>query len=241
MFLCFSSGDRYTAAKSCLYHLKNYGFEVWYDYHELILGDHKNEKNFEYAIKNNDYFIVIYSENFFSSPCAIKEEELIFLESKTRKVVIFPLLYGIKFSELPLSYQKKLDNLIYNEIDDNTGTLNSVNQIIAKILIDKINSSEFDITPILSSRNTQNITDTYIKNLLTCYGDIDKSNFNARISILFSISRYIELNCMFDKRNSWLFKILQYLFKFTNLSIEYNHKEIIIAELAIILLLDSVF
>lgn len=44
IFLCFSSGDRYSIVKSCLYHLKNYGYETWYDYHELILGDKKREK-----------------------------------------------------------------------------------------------------------------------------------------------------------------------------------------------------
>ena len=79
MFICFSSADRYTIAKSCLYHLKNYGFSVWYDYHELILGDKKREKNFENAIKSNKYFIIIYSKNLFSSPCAVEEEKLIFV------------------------------------------------------------------------------------------------------------------------------------------------------------------
>ena len=37
MFMCFSSGDRYTVAKSCLYHLKNFGINVWYDYVVLNL------------------------------------------------------------------------------------------------------------------------------------------------------------------------------------------------------------
>ena len=64
IFLCFSSGDRYTIVKSCLYHLKNYGLSVWYDYHELILGDMKREKNFIDAIQTSDYYIIIYSSNF---------------------------------------------------------------------------------------------------------------------------------------------------------------------------------
>ena len=74
IFLCFSSGDRYSVVKSCLYHLKNYGYETWYDYHELILGDKKREKNFEKAIQACDYFIIIYSYNYLNSPCAINEE-----------------------------------------------------------------------------------------------------------------------------------------------------------------------
>lgn len=123
MFICFSSADRYTVVKSCLYHLKNYGFTVWYDYHELILGDKKREKNFENAIKSNKYFIIIYSKNLFNSPCAVEEEKLIFEQAKTRNVVIFPLLYNMKFEELPKIYQNKLENLIYNEIDDATGSI----------------------------------------------------------------------------------------------------------------------
>ena len=240
MFLCFSSGDRYTVVKSCLYHLKNYGIDVWYDYHELNLGDHKREKNFVYAIESNDYYIIIYSKNFFSSPCAIEEEQRIFKEIKRRKIVIFPLLYNIRFTDLPLSYQEKLENLIYNEIDDNTGSLNSVNQIITKILIDKINKLELDNTPSLSSKKFTNISDIYIQKLLYFYDNIEKSNFNARISILFSISKYIEVKFP-NRNNEHLHIILNYLFKFTNLNIEFNHKEIIIAELAITLLLKTIF
>ena len=240
MFLCFSSGDRNTIVKSCLYHLKNYGIDVWYDYHELILGDHKREKNFEHAIKNNDYFIVIYSDNFFNSPCAIEEEQRIFKELEKRKISVFPLLYNIKFSNLPLSYQEKIDNLIYNEINDNTGSLNSINQIITKVLIDKITKSENDETPILSSKNYTKIKEIYVKELLRFYDNIEKSNFNARIAVLFSISKYLELKYP-DEKNEYLYKIVNYLFKFTNLNIEFNHKEIIISELAIMLLLESIF
>lgn len=107
MFLCFSSGDRYTVVKSCLYHLKNYGIPVWYDYHELILGDLKKEKNFEHAINSNKYFIIVYSEAFFKSPCALNEEYRIFSQLEERDIVIFPLLYNIKFRELPIVAKKQ--------------------------------------------------------------------------------------------------------------------------------------
>ena len=135
IFLCFSSGDRYSIVKSCLYHLKNYGYETWYDYHELILGDKKREKNFEKAIQTCDFFVIIYSNNFLNSPCAVNEESLIFTESTKRNITIFPLLYNIKFTELPTDIQNKIENLIYNEITDSTGCIESVNQIVVKILL----------------------------------------------------------------------------------------------------------
>lgn len=241
MFLCFSSGDRYTAAKSCLYHLKNYGIPVWYDYHELILGDCKREKNFEHAIKSNKYFIIIYSKDLFKSPCAIEEEKIIFEQYLKNDAVIFPLIYNMRFEELPLEYRNKLENLIYNEITDSTGTLNSINQIITKILIDKINSSTFDITPTLENIDTNQIVDDYLCELISCYKNISKENFNARISLMFCIIKYIKTKYKIDDENIYLYSITEYLCKFTNLNIEYNHKELIIAELSLILLFRIIF
>lgn len=240
MFICFSSGDRYTVVKSCLYHLKNYGVDVWYDYHELILGDKKREKNFNYAIKSNDYFIIIYSENFFNSPCALEEERLIFDESRERPIQVFPILYNMKFSQMPPVYQNKLENLIYNEIDDSSGTIDSINQIIAKLLIDKINPSTFDLTPSLDQIDIDTETDVYLNETLNMYKQLDKKNFNARISIMYCITKYIDLNYDTKECDKYLFKILYYLFSYTYLSVEFNHKEIIISELALILILRSI-
>lgn len=241
MFMCFSSGDRYTVAKSCLYHLKNFGINVWYDYHELILGDGKKEKNFEYAIKNNQYFLILYSNNLFKSPCAIKEEKRIFNELNTRNITIFPLLYNIKFTELPISYQNKLENYIYNEVDDTKGTLSSINQIVTKILIDKINKTMYDKTPTLSNYSKKNLSDDYIKQLLDTYNHISDENFNARITMLFAIYYYIKCNYGIDQKINYVYKIIEYLFAFTKLNIEHNHKELIIAELSMIILLDTIF
>ncbi len=241
MFLCFSSGDRYNIAKSCLYHLKNYGFSVWYDYHELILGDHKREKNFEHAIKSNKYFIIIYSDNLFKSPCAIKEEKIIFEQSLERDIVIFPLLYNITFSELPVEYRNKLENLIYNEINDSTGSLNSINQIVTKILIDQINPSPFDATPELESISMTDITDPYLCKIISYYMNINKENFNARIALIFCMVKYIQLKYIINNESKYLCTILEYLFKFTDLNIKYNHKELIIAELSLILLIKTIF
>ncbi len=240
MFMCFSSGDRYTVVKSCLYHLKNYGFTVWYDYHELILGDSKREKNFTHAINNNKYFIVIYSKHFFNSPCAIEEEKIIFEQMKKRNIVVFPLLYNIKFSEMPDSYQKKIENLIYNEIDDTTGTINSINQIVSKVLIDKITASTLESTPTINTMCVNAKKDLFLHETIEAYKKVDKKNFNACIAILFCITKYVYSNYKIDKENIYLFKILDYLFNYTSFSVEFNHKEIIIAELALVLILKTI-
>lgn len=239
MFLCFSSGDRYTVVKSCLYHLKNYGIPVWYDYHELILGDLKKEKNFEYAINSNKYFIIIYSESFFESPCALNEENRIFSQLKERDIVIFPLLYNIKFRELPIVYQNKLENLIYNEIDDISGCINSINQIVTKYLIDKLSIPSTAKTPTLYDYDASGINDLYIQELMRDYINIALDNFNARIALLACIFKYIENKTEISEEYRFLSQTMRYLLKFTNFNIEYNHKELIIAELCILNLINQ--
>lgn len=67
---------------------ENYGYETWYDYHELILGDKKREKNFEKAIQTCDFFVIIYSNNFLNSPCAVNEESLI-LQNQLNEILQF--------------------------------------------------------------------------------------------------------------------------------------------------------
>lgn len=240
MFLCFSSEDRYTVVKSCLYHLKNYGIPVWYDYHELILGDLKKEKNFEHAINSNKYFIIIYSEAFFQSPCALNEEGRIFSQLKERDIVIFPLLYNIKFRELPIVYQDKLENLIYNEIDDISGCINSINQIVTKYLIDKLSIPSTAKTPTLYDYDASEINDLYIQELMRDYINIAPDNFNARIALLACIFKYIENKTELSEEYLFLSKTMRYLLKFTNFNIEYNHKELIIAELCILNLINQI-
>lgn len=240
IFLCFSSQDRYSIAKSCLYHLKNYGYDTWYDYHELILGDKKREKNFEKAIQSCDYFIIIYSKNLLNSPCAVNEEALIHAEATKRNVTIFPLLYNIKFNELPFETQDKIENLIYNEITDDTGCIEPVNQMVVKILLDEMGYSEFDFTPSIDSFLLKKIDDVFMKSILLEYLSISKENFNARISILFCVYKYITTNNVLENIPIHYSQTINYLSHYTKLNIPYNHKELIIAELVIINLINLI-
>lgn len=240
IFLCFSSVDRYSIVKSCLYHLKNYGYETWYDYHELILGDKKREKNFENAIQTCDFFIIIYSKNFLNSPCAVNEESLIFTEAMKRRITIFPLLYNIKFSELPYDIQNKIENLIYNEINDSTGCIEAVNQIVVKILLEQMGYNEFDLTPSITYFFIQKLEDAFLKCILSEYLNLSKDNFNARISFLYCVYKYIETNNVLKNIPIHYSKTITYLSHYTKLNIPYNHKELIIAELIIINLLNMI-
>lgn len=53
IFIGYSSKDRYTIVESMVFHLKNYGFNVWYDFHDMYLSDARFETNFEHGIKDS--------------------------------------------------------------------------------------------------------------------------------------------------------------------------------------------
>lgn len=236
LFICFSSANRYTAVKSCLYHLKRYGVPVWYDYHELVLGDDKEKKNFQYAIECAEYFVVIYSKEFFCSPSALREEKLIFKKRKTHDISIFPILYNITINEIPESYQLKISDLIYNEITDATGSLSTINQIVCRMLLKEYQVSEVECTPTLYDLKMYSTDDAFTDFLINRYRTIDPENFNSRATLLLCLFKYLTMNSS-SNIPSHHEKTVEYLTGYTNLNVQYNHKELTILELIVLLAL----
>lgn len=240
IFLCFSSSDRYTVVQSCLYHLKRYGIDVWYDYHELVLGDNKEIKNFQYAIEKSKYYIIIYSPHFFNSPCAVNEERLIFERQSHNDINIFPILFNITIEDLPGEYGSKVSELIYNEITDATGSLNTINQVVCRILLNDYGVSTNSVTPAIATLDHYQYSDTYISCLINKYKKVDPENFNARAALILALFKYITINyeCNIPKHYS---SIVEYLTDYTNFSIRFNHKELTILELIVLICLQKVF
>lgn len=92
IFICFSAKDRYDIAQPIVYHLKNYGIDVWYDRYEMVMGDNRLKKNIEEGAGTSKYAIIILSSNTITSLCA--REEIQILKSRYFKgeVTIFPVL-----------------------------------------------------------------------------------------------------------------------------------------------------
>lgn len=78
LFFCFSSKDRHSIVESILFHLTNYGLPVWYDRHKMLLGDERDNKNFDEGVKACNYSIIILSANTIASECANEEIDLIY-------------------------------------------------------------------------------------------------------------------------------------------------------------------
>ena len=45
LFICFAAEDRYRIVEPVVFHLKNYGINMWYDRYSLIMGDDRIQKN----------------------------------------------------------------------------------------------------------------------------------------------------------------------------------------------------
>ena len=76
-FICFSAKDRYTIAEPVVYHLKNYGIDIWYDRYTMVLGDNRVEKNLKEGAENCTYSLIIISENTIKSKCAMEEINIV--------------------------------------------------------------------------------------------------------------------------------------------------------------------
>lgn len=231
IFLCFSGRDRMTIVQSVLYHLKKYGLSVWYDNHEHILGDNK-DTNYMIGIDESPYAVVIFSSDFIHSPGAIEELEYIACKYRERKIHVFPIFYNIKSDLIPEPF-KWLCDLIYNELDETTGTLLTCNQIVSKIMMDQLQSQKY--TSIDEFVQNSSGLPPYLLKLLDTYQEILPINLNSRLTLLYSIFIYLQTKILVP---SYLKKTVQYLFTITRLDLRYNFKETIIFEQAVCLALN---
>lgn len=237
IFVCFSHIERYIVAQSLSYHLKNYGYKVWYDYDELFIGDDGDYLNFEEGLYKSKYVVIIVSHALFKSPCAISELEQIYSLYMNKKIIVIPILYNIIAKDIPENFQW-INNLIYTEITNENGTLDVATQISAKYLEDTIRDSSFNrLNNIIIKPGKYS---KYLKCLISCYLKIDSNNINARIATLYNL--YLFLYNFYDLSNtpSHCSKSIDYIYEKTNLNLSINFKELSIIENCIILLLNLV-
>lgn len=226
IFLCFSGRDRFKIVTSILYHIENHGIKLWYDNHQYILGDKKAAKLTK-SIKLSKYAIVIISKDFYNSHEAIKELEIIKRRYYRGLIHIFPIFYNITASEIDPKYLW-LCNMIFNEVNDSSGTLLTCNQIVCKYYYDIICINKYP-----SLDNWENILPRsscfkYINNLLELYNSISASNLNSKMSVLFCLVLYLKKYIGVD--GDCLYKSANYLFNTTKLNLSYNFKEIKLLE-----------
>ncbi len=239
-FICFSHEERYKIAQSLSYHLKNFGFKVWYDYDELFIGDDGDKLNFDEGLNISEYIIIIVSENLFRSPCALEELKVIYDLYQKNNIVIIPILYNLSGKDIPNKFFW-LKKLIYVELNKNSGTVDIATQIAAKYLEDKIRSKKFNtIDEFLKMKDL--LFNNYIKKMLICYSKLDKRNINGRVSLLYSINQYLEFEYYtINNIPNYCTKSILYLQQFSNLNIKINFKEISIMENALTIMMNIIY
>lgn len=221
IFIGYANDDRYTIVESIVFHLKNWGFHIWYDFHDMYLGDDRQKTNFDYGIGKSKYVIFIISRNTFKSKCAL--EELIFARKKyeQNEIVFFPILYEFTANELPREFFW-LRKIIYNETSVSSGTFYVVNQIIEKVLQDLKKTLKYKSLSALSQcLRTYNL---YLSLLLETIESVDLDNYCARMGILYSVYLYIstELNTL-DDFPLHCRKTIERIFALTRLNISIDH------------------
>lgn len=236
IFIGYSSGDRYDIVEPMIFHLKNYGMKVWYDFHDMFLSDDRFHTNFEVGIGKSKYIIFIISHNFFNSKCALEELKYVQALYEKNEIILFPILYKLEASELPDAFNW-LRKIIYNEVNEQSGTLFVTNQIIEKILHDKCT-----LLPLRSFSEIYNVMQknslTYLCKLVDTYMYLDIPNYSAKISILYAIYLYIS-NENEIIQEDYIGKIVDKIVTLTSLNITLDHLSFNIFKLAILIALNK--
>ena len=132
LFISFSAKDRYDIVQPIVYHLKNYGINIWYDRYEMVMGDNRFKKNIDEGAGKCGYALIILSPNTADSLCAAEEIKILESRYDKKEIVIFPVLYELNPRDIPSQFAW-VKELIFKEVDRSTGTLEICNHIACKI------------------------------------------------------------------------------------------------------------
>lgn len=235
LFICFAAEDRYTIAEPIVYHLKNYGINIWYDRYAMVMGDNREEKNLKEGAGNCQYAVVILSKNTYESPCAMEEIAIIENRYKNKETTVFPVLYELTPENLPNSLTW-IKELIFKEVNRQTGTREICNHIACKITGDIVQSNTYkSISEIIISNLGIPLATNAI---LESYSNVDASNINSRVSLLYAA--YLTLIYSIQRKNNYelymIDKIFKLLFSETRLCLKVDYRELWLLENSISIL-----
>lgn len=240
VFICFSAKDRYNIAQPIVYHLKNYGINVWYDRHEMVMGDDRIKRNIEEGAGKCRYAIIILSSNTLDSICATEEIKILELRYYKGEVVIFPVLYELKPCDIPQKFIW-ISNLIFKEVTHATGTLEICNHIACKITQDMLEYCK--CKSIQDIINSNLLLPKTVNSLLKQYNKIDNANLNSRVTMLYSI--YIIIIESNNARKSspceLPAKVFERLFAETLLNLTIDYRELWLLENSMCILIEHYY
>jgi len=238
LFICFAAKDRYDVVQSIVYHLKNYGVNIWYDRYELVMGDDRIKKNIEEGVGKCEYALIILTKNTANSMCAT--EEIAVLESRYRnkEVVIFPILYELKPYDIHHKFEW-IKTLIFKEINRGTGTLEICNHIACKVTFDILDNCKYRTIKEVVNDKLQ-LLPTIVVSLLDKYTKIDNANLNSRVTLLYATYLIIceSENLIRGHLFEIPYKVFERLFSETLLNLSIDYRELWLLENSMCILIE---
>jgi hypothetical protein len=238
LFVCFSAKDRYDIVQPIVFHLQNYGVNIWYDRYELVMGDDRVKKNIVEGAGMCEYALIFLSKNIADSICATEEIEILKSRYHNNEVVIFPVLYELKPCDIPPKFEW-IKEIIFKEANRKSGTLEICNHIACKITDDMLENCKHRTIYEIISANVQNIP-ICVSSLLDKYTKIDNSNLNSRIALLYATYLMIINSNGFNRGNlcEMPSKVFERLFSETLLDLPIDYRELWLLENSICILIE---
>ena len=240
IFIGFSSIDRHEIVESILHHLANYGISIWYDRYKMRLGDFYYE-NFSDGILNSRYAVLLLSHNIADAKCFSEEMKYVKRQFDKGLITVFPILYKIHPDELPKQYEW-VTNLVYKEINDQSGVLLICNHIMSRFMTDELKNLRYKTIYDMIYNIGRNKNDSFIEKILSSYLEIDRDNYNARVALLYSLYCYMNTTYRIDEtypKHYW--RCFERSFSFTKLHLNLDVREILILELSAMVLINKLF
>lgn len=236
IFVCFSGKDRYTYVQSVVYFLKNYGFKIWYDYDETLLGD---RLDFKTEIDESSYSILIFSKNFLNSNIAQRELLRIKERLDEGKIHLFPLFFHYDFQQLPSPYEW-ITNLKFKEVNDSQSLLHAMKQIICKLLADELEETSGSLFYCDSFYNGPvAMADKVLRKMIATYRGLNQGHHSAKMTLLYALYTYLRghynLSIEWHERQT-----MERLCAQHNLDIKQDNREIRILEIVVSLIANRI-
>ncbi len=237
VFVCFAATDRYEIVQPIVYHLKNYGINVWYDRYEMVMGDDRYQRNIVEGAGMCKYALIVLSSNTINSICATEEIKILESRYYRNEVVIFPVLFEIEPCDIPPAFCW-IKELIFKEVTRGTGTLEICNHIACKITQDYLNGCKYKtITEII---NNDLLLPRSVIVLLHKYTQIDNANLNSKVGLLYAVYTIIQSdNNIVIALDELPTKVFERLFTETLLNLTVDYREIWLLENSLCILIDN--
>lgn len=239
MFICFAAEDRYRIVEPIVFHLKNYGINLWYDRYSLIMGDDRIKKNLIEGASLCKYAVIIISEFTTQSHCAMEELSIIKERYYKGDVTVFPVIYEISLEIIPTALMW-IKELIFKEVNRHSGTYEICNHIACKITNDVLQKYKYqNIHSITTNLSNELPSATY--RILKDYQGIDSANLNSKVSMLYAahITIKVLMTSSEEPLNFMIFSIFERLFCETKLNLSVDYREIWLLENSICILVNQ--